>query len=486
MSYIQIASEDPGLVVGIEWDTSSSSPALKQIDIDGSQIPKKSTAFFDRHPLWGGMRRCLLSDAGVPTFGSNARGDGLTLDGSAGQVMVQIPRFYVASQKIGTLVRYWVSPVSLGGFELHPAFKQRGGTERAQIYVGAYLGCLALKADGTKYLLSKTGEQPFTGACIVELPFNNGNATPVVGDMLTGETSGSSGIVIGYYVSSGSFGGGDAVGKVYLKQPGVATALFTNPENLLRSGVNIMDTTGTGAALAFTRQNAETYANNIGSRWGCENIWTLDAITLLYLVEYANWNSQSLTYGIGQGIVNKASGTGFAGENNGIHSADTNIGVNGTGKGTGTDGLTPIIYRGIENLWGDCYQFVIGLDALDSAYRILKRGGTGIPACPLTAGNYESSVAAPVVYNDPANPDGYVRNILFEDLTKYLFITNLVGGSSSTYMCDYMSWHRAGQTNILLSGGFWAYGAGCGVGCRNLAVVSSDSIRYCAARPEFV
>jgi len=483
---VPLMGADKSQIIGVEWDTSQSSPALRRIDADGAPI-SVTASYFNNHPIWGKMWRCCLAADGTPTFGSNARGDGLTLDGSAGQVMVRIPSPYFRSEKVGTKVRWWVSPGPYQGFERHPAPYQRGGIWRNQIYVGAYPGCLSVTAAGTKYLLSKSGEQPFTGEVIVELPFGAGSSAPVAGETLTGASSGKTGTVIGHYVASGSFVGGNAVGKVYLKQPGVATSLFTNPENIQRSGpTTIMATTGTGAVLPFTRQLAETYANNIGSsRWGCENIWTLDLITMLYMVEYANWNSQSLTYGIGQGIVNKASGTGFAGEVNGYNSADTNIATNGTGKGTGTDGLTPIVYRGIENLWGNVWQFIIGLDALDAAYRILKRDGTGTPACPLASGSYESTAAAPIVYNVSTMPDSYAKDLLYENLTKYLCIPNLAAGSSITYLCDYIWWHRSGQTNIWLAGGGWSDGAIAGVGFRDAGGVGSISYRAASARPEY-
>jgi hypothetical protein len=476
-------------IIGVEWDTSCSSPALTQIDAYGTAITQKSHAWFDAHPIWGNMRRCLLSVAGVPTFGQDARGINLNFDGSMGQAMVRIPKCYIKSEKVGTKIRWWISPVAFTGFEVHPAFLQRGGTERAQLYLGAYTACLGITpGTGVKYLLSKTGEQPFTGECIVELPFGTGSSAPVVGETLTGASSGKTGIVIGHYVSSGSFGSSNAVGKVYLKQPGVATNLFTNPENMQRTGpTTIMATTATGAVLSLTRQLAETYGNNIGSsRWGCENIWSLDLVTMLYLVEYCNWNSQSISAGIGQGIVNKAGGSGFAGENNGAFSANSNIAVNGTGTGTGTDGLTPVVFRGIENPWGNVWQFVIGLDALDAAYRILNRNGTGVPACPLTAGNYESSVAAPIAYNVSTMPDGYAEDLLYEDLTKYLRLPDLAGGSSATYICDYIYWHRSGQVNVWIVGGYWVNGASAGVGCRDASRGSSFSYPAFSARPEFV
>ncbi len=559
-------------IIGVRWNTASSSPVLEQVDAYGTVITQKTHAWFDAHPIYGNMWRCTLTAAGVPTFGANARGDGLNLDGSDGNVMVRIPKCYVKAQLIDTYQYVWVSPVEFTGFEVHPWFLQRGGTERNEAYMGAYLGCLKIDtATGVKSLISKTGGQPFTGGEIVEVNFNSGSVEPQIGEVLTGATSLMTGTVEGYYLTGGSFLGGDAAGKVYLRmvsrrftfdtgshEPVVGETItgvssgatgkvskvvvtsgswatsdaagyvlleggsgngsaftvgqnFRDPDsNVIGVSRSIGDTLGeftvggafdgstggadmmtcqsVGSALSLTRQLAETYANNIGSsRWGYADIWGWDLITrILYPIEYCNWNSQSTSVGIGQGIVNKNVGRRFNGELNGALSADANIATNGTGTGTGIDGLTPSVYRGIENPWGNCWQFIIGLDATDSAYRILKRDGTGTPACPLASGSYESTVAAPYTYDVTLRPDGYAKTTLFEDLTKYLMIPNLGDGSSSTYLCDYAWWHRAGQTNILLAGGAWRYGATAGVGCRILGYVSSISDRDCAARCEFV
>ncbi|MFA7220734.1 MAG: hypothetical protein WC119_09595 [Synergistaceae bacterium] len=433
------------------------------------------------------MWRCLLSAAGAHTFGANAKGDGLNLDGTAGQVMVRIPKFYIKSEKVSTKIRWWISPVAFTGFEVHPAFKQRGGTERAQLYVGAYCGGLEVNSAGDLYMLSASGKQPWTGTCMGKLPFGSGETEIAAGDTVVGTTSGNTCIVVAVHKVSGDWGDGSAAGFLYVKYPEANWSDWANPEDILVGGATRAATTGVGEALELTMQNAETYCNNIGSpRWGCENIWTLDALTMLYLIEYANWNSQSTSVGIGRGVVDKVSGTGFAGENNGAHNADTNIGTNGTGMGTGIDGLTPIVYRGIENLWGNVYQFIIGIDVMDEAYRVLKRDGTGTPKCPMDEEHYESSIAAPVQYVDPANPDGYVKDILYEDLSKYLILPNLGGGSDSTYLCDIIYWHRAGQTNILRAGGSWYDAASAGVGCRDAPYVASYSDRACGCRAEFL
>jgi hypothetical protein len=139
-----------------------------------------------------------------------------------------------------------------------------------------------------------------------------------------------------------------------------------------------------------------------------------------------------------------------------------------------------VVYRGIENLWGNAWKFVIGYNAVDAGYRITKRDGTGVLAGDLPAGEYESSTAIPIV------TDGYGIDIETEDLLSLLMIPSTVGGSTSTYTCDYFYTHVVGETNVLLSGGHWSYGSNAGLGCLRSYDVSSRSYRLLAARFELI
>jgi hypothetical protein len=207
------------------------------------------------------------------------------------------------------------------------------------------------------------------------------------------------------------------------------------------------------------------------------NIWTMSAIRLLFYTEMGSLDSQTA---LGRGVVDLDAGTGFAGLNTGADSADTNIGTNGTGTGTGTDGETPIVYRGIENLWGNVWKFCIGYNAVDAEYRITPRDGTGVLAGDLASGEYEASIATPIT------TDGFQSDVLTENLLQYLMIPNSVTGSSSTYLCDSFYAHDAGETNILLSGGPWPDGSRVGVGALRSYYGSSQSSRYLGARFEFI
>lgn len=106
---------------------------------------------FNKFPTYAEMRRCNLSDEGVV----NAYyGDAdFKEDGSNGQVMVEIPKFYykVVPLKLDRITdgkgfhlrkaEYYISQRPIEGFKIHPAFTITG-EEHDYIYIGAYEGCL--------------------------------------------------------------------------------------------------------------------------------------------------------------------------------------------------------------------------------------------------------------------------------------------------------------------------------------------------------
>lgn len=394
-------------VMGIEWDTSSTSPTLKRIDINGNERSSIEATYFDNHIIWGNIKRCTIDPAtGVPIYGANARGDGLDLTGASGNVMVKIPKFYVKFATDGTKHRWWISPTPLAGFELHPAFLQRGGTEAEQ-FVSAYEASGFL--DGATFKLrSATNKQPITG------------------------------------------------------------------------GVSYPDLPNSGR-LYIT--DAESFANNIASTaWGNMNIWTYSALVLLIHTEAGTLNSQS-AYGLG--VSSLSTGTDFAGKLTGADSADTLIGTNGTGAGSGTAGATPIVWRGIENIFGNVYTWVGGIRYLDTVHRIIPPAGTSFPSEVTTTGKYIDSTAAPL--NTSTGTNGYISGVFTETALKYLLLASATAGSSSTYTTDSTSLRAAGATqNCLMAGGWWNGGLGNGVHCQHFANSAGSSIRYVGARIEFL
>jgi len=120
------------LAYGVEWDEDESSPTLTRTGALAG-IAAGSSPGNAALSIQAAMRRCILSDAGVVQYylcatDSTDKEDCSTasvLDGTDGQVMVEIPKFaykyiYVAA----TNVHSWsISSVLLPGYEWHPVLK---------------------------------------------------------------------------------------------------------------------------------------------------------------------------------------------------------------------------------------------------------------------------------------------------------------------------------------------------------------------------
>lgn len=415
---------DSSPIYGILWNRASSSPTLQRIDENGDTI-MLSQSNFDAHPLWGEIKRCQLDSAGNPTYGDNARGDGLTL--TSDYIMAEIPGCYAGSYREGDYqgllygTRQFSSPHVTSVW--HPAFwrRDRTGVKSPKLYVGSYEAS------------------------------NNGGT--VSNDATTATK----------YATS-----------------------WTNLKLTSKSGVAPLTGNGTSGTLA----QFETAAKLIGTNWGITSFWTRMLIQGLMYVEFASFNMQSA---IAPGRTNASNTSALAsGQGNSL------MGTNGTGGGTAQQA---VCYRGIENPWGNIYNYVIGFNALDSAYNIMKRDGTGALAAILAAGNYEQTTGITPL-NGTTNISGtdegeychgYVSDLIFSDPLKLAFIPSALSGSETTYLTDYYYSHKAGisQTGILLAGGHWNgnawYDAGAaGVGSLDASMAASDVFSRLGARLEAI
>ena len=463
-----------GQVYGVEWNQTTDT--WTQIDIDGNTITP-TTAEFNVHPVWGNITRVNLAPDGT----LNARyGDGdYASDGSNGEVMVEIPAFYVkGEQTTPNVYQWWISRVPLPGFEIHPAFLQRDGRPKAYIYIGAYEASLMVGTgvhddDTTLKLHTRDTEQPWTGGEIDALPYDSGSVEFTRGETITGATNGGTGVVIDWTLTGGTWGGGDAAGTVYIKQQAVAAFIAENLNGSV-GGANMAGATGVQVAESLTIGEARTYGSAQGAGWGQMGIWSLSAVKLLFIIEYGNMDSQTE---VGRGVVDLAAGAGYAGLETAAASVDSNLDAAGTGVGTGADGDVPATYRYMENLWGNVWCFIDGYNAVDAEYRLIERDGDGAFADALAI--YEASSMAPIT------TDGYISDIEWDRVMKYLFIASATGGGAGTYIPDYQYSHDAGETNILRAGGSWNSASPAGLGALPSIDVALGNGRDIGARAEY-
>lgn len=467
------------LVVGVEWDQSTDT--WRNIDEDGNTISPTST-MFENHPIWGRIRRVNLDTDGELLA---VKGEtGFALDGTNGRVMVQYPKTWVKTERPeANIYRWWYSPVARAGFEVHPWFKQGGGTERPYAYAGAYEA--DLYHDGTNLTLhSRTGKQPLTGEVIFAVAFDGGQNEPTIGDTLT-TSGGDSWTLIDYNVASGSWAGNDAAGTLWIGLPGDDDPGWSDNEDITNStqantlaGGAGLGVNGAPSALSLDLGDARTYAQNNGDRWQITSIWGLAYRRILYYIRYADADSQTQ---IGEGIVDKASGTGFNGELTGADNADTEVGSSGTGTGDGTDGLTPVVFLWMENPWGNTWEWIDGYNAIDAEYQVLTKEGDTDPQDDMDSGQTPlSSTSAPIT------SDGYQSNILWDPGFELLMFPAAVAGANNSHLYDYFYAHDTGEVNVLLFGGAWSNGARAGVAYLPSNYASAASSRNIGARVEFV
>ena len=411
-----------GDVIGFEWDASSTSPVLRRIDGGGRYITSLPSDYFDKHAIFD-RRRCTRDRAtGELTLSPNGRGDGLVLDGTAGDVLVKKPKFYHKFECKYPYYRHWFSAEPHVGFTLWPAFMQRGDpldpTATDYLYSGAYEAYGYVDAGAFK-LGSAAGKKPVTG--------NSGDT---------------------------------AEHADWDPYPGLLDA-------------NVPDIT-LGREGEFTITIAEKCASLVGTGFGITNFWDYVGDQLLMYLEFGTFDIQTA---LGKGIVDLASGTKFAGKYTGVDSIDSRLAENGTGVGSGTNGQTPVTWRGIENPFGNVWKFIIGCNfKAGGIFRTIKRDGSGTLAGTMADGSYEAGSGVPQV-------NGYVSGLLEDELGGMAAMPSVVNGSDSTYLCDY--WYAPTGDRILLAGGLWSNGRNAGPGYRDANGAVSSSHRSTGARVEF-
>ena len=391
-------------------------------------------ADFDKFSMYGGRKRCNVSDGG--TINAYYGDEGYTEDGSNGQVMVYQPKFYYLvcpleydRQETGygyhlRKANYYVSETQRAGFKLHPAFYDKNGNEVDYILMSAYEGCI-YDTSANAYL--KNDEQVM-----------------------------------------------DAFKDKFSSIAGARPA--------------------SGVSQNLTRPNIEQMAKNRGEGWHSFGIKTASMEQLLMIVEMGMMNLQTA---IGQGVVNLpwTTGSDTTSSYAGATGSTASLG-NGTGRATKTttyeggkatdytvDGKTSICYRGVENFWGNIWKFAYGINfycevgkpflgyvCKDFNYAESKK-----------TDNYENiGFALP-------SENGYVSAMGYSTKYDWLFLPSEVKGNSSLPVGDYYYQNNTWDGyRIARLGGSWSHGSNAGGFCWYLSDGVGDRGRNIGGRLVYV
>lgn len=206
------------------------------------------------------------------------------------------------------------------------------------------------------------------------------------------------------------------------------------------TGSGYVSQTGKDPLASITRESARSDSKSKGANWYQYDYASWCAICLLYLIEFADWDCQSQ---IGRGYVDSNSSA--------IRSGGTDSMVYHTGRAAGIDGATAVQYRHIENLWGNLYDWVDGVNFSDGTMYVCTN-----PA------NYADDIATNYTkIGTKVQSDGYISGLGYSSATDWGLFPTAISGSESSYIPDYAFCYSNWTT--LCVGGYWNNGSYAGL-----------------------
>lgn len=218
------------------------------------------------------------------------------------------------------------------------------------------------------------------------------------------------------------------------------------------AGSGYVSKNGRAPLVNITRAAFRTGARGKGAKWDMMNVAVMSALQMLYLVEYADWQTQVIGKGIqtGSAVIN-VGGT----DSMSYH----------TGRPSGTDGAVSIQYRGIEDLWGNAWQWTDGINFSGTqAYYCLSRSNFG---------DDKSTGYTQLGYNCCSGDKGFPKTHGHDANASWLFLPTSVGGSDATYIPD--GWWTSTNWRVFLFGGSWTDGSATGLFARIANFASSTA-----------
>lgn len=225
-------------------------------------------------------------------------------------------------------------------------------------------------------------------------------------------------------------------------------------------GLILASYSGTTPSVSKTRSTFRDYARNMASGFQLRDIAAWCAYDLLYLVEYADWDSQKK---IGQGLSNNPSvnKTGL-----------TDAMVYHTGRAHSGDNAA-VQYRGVENPWGNVREWVDGINI----------GERRVYICT-DPENYVDNTATNYTYsNIQLSKSGWIKGLGLSTNFPWAYLPNESGGSSTTYIPDYM-YSSTGWLGLYV-GGNWSERLNAGLFCFIASSSSSFTSSDLGARLQF-
>jgi len=459
LSWVTISTSDANLLYqGVTWN--SANDEYTRIGSISAR-PLEASAGDDYLPIQSDMKRCLLADDGTVNYYIDATNP-IMKDGTTVTIS-DTTDATTANKLVDSGADFVTDGIAAGQF----AYNSTDDTYSIITAVDD-LNTLSLERDifvsGELYDIGTANFGGADGQVMVETPKFYFNHTLV---STTNSWYISKYDLPGYELHPAFWKDGQQVdyrymsafeGGMYDASTGTMCAKASIPSSIYASGDKMTSVAGTWAKTNETRTEYRAMAAERGTGFRQLDYYLHSAVQLLYLVEYADFNSQTM---IGGGRT-ALSGGGWT--------ADSYIGLTGLsiGDGNGTNSVSNggvnyatdyMTYRGIENLFGNVWKMVDGI-TWDGTW-------TGSAAAqPVYVTNNSTYFADQVSTNMQHLCDApyigaasdYIGNIV--NVTG--FIPSAGGGTATEEICDYYyQYSEVGRDywRVVLVGGS-AYGGG--------------------------
>ena len=187
----------------------------------------------------------------------------------------------------------------------------------------------------------------------------------------------------------------------------------------ITGGSNLVPTIKSGQSplVNITLPNLRTAAKSLNTNITLMDIWTWNILQILYLVEYASYNSQDKL------------GRGYVDENNSelLDSGD----CDSLGMKSGcsvNNGKHAVIYRGIENFFGNVYQWLDGINFV---------GRQGYVCTNYTQYASDTTVNYTRLGYSCPNSNDYIRSLGYDSNNSLVMVPSAIGGSDASGVTDY-------------------------------------------------
>jgi len=219
-----------------------------------------------------------------------------------------------------------------------------------------------------------------------------------------------------------------------------------------------------------TRATFRVYAHAVGTGWRQEDFYLRSAVQLLYLIEYASFNSQSM---IGLGATNWG---GYWNTYNGYYPVwKTGLSLfkgNKTGNNVSTANTlgngSYMTYRGIENWYGHIWKWLDGINVISNRAWV---SGNETQFADATIANYTDTETNMATSNE------YQATLL---PLSYGFLCATTGAGTTTKITDY--YYQSTGNRVVYVGGGLDSGANAGAFYFDADAASGSAYAYIGGR----